>query len=103
MFKLQPNPTFIAKVDLSIPGEEKPQTIDVEFRHMSRKEIKAHSERNASKTDVEALGEIIVGWKGVDAEFSAETLGQLLDNYPLAAGELFAAFSRELFEARRKN
>lgn len=103
MFKLQPNPTFFAKVDLSVPGESKPQSVEIEFRHMTCKELNSRAERIAKQTNFEALSEIIVGWKGIDAPFSGESLEALIDNYPMAAGELFSAFNRELFEARRKN
>lgn len=103
MFKINPNPTFTAKVPLSIPGEAKPAMVDVEFKHLSKKAIKAFFENLEGKSDAESLGEIIVGWKGIDAPFSAETLEKLLDNYPAAGRELFDAFRVELMEARAKN
>jgi len=103
MFKLNPNPTFTAKVPLSVPGSDKLVNVDIEFKHLSRKAIKTYFEGLEGKTDSEALGEIIVGWKGIDETFSAEALECLLDNYPASGGELFAAFRAELMEARRKN
>lgn len=103
MFKIQPNPTFTAKVHLTVPGSEKPSTVDVEFKHLSRPQIKAYFDGLEGKSDTEALGEIIVGWKGFDANYSEKSLESLLDNYPTAGGELFEAFRKELMEARRKN
>ena len=106
MFKLQPNPTFWAKVQIQIPGQEKPGQIEVQYKHFSRADLKAFFEMMASseqKTDQEHLAEIVVGWRGVDAEFSLENLDKLLDMYPTAAKELFSAFSSELLEARVKN
>lgn len=103
MFKIVPKTTFSAEVSLSVPGEAKPATITVDFKHLSKKAIKAYFENLEGKTDAEALGEIIAGWSGVDAPYSAESLEMLIDNYPAAAGELFEAFRRELIEARRKN
>ena len=103
MFKLNPNPTFTAKVPLSIPGESKRATVDVEFKHLSRKAIQEFFQNLEGKTDAESLAEIIVSWKGIDAAYSAETLATLLDNYPAAGRELFEAFRLELMEARAKN
>lgn len=103
MFKLQPNPTFTSKVPLSIPGEPKPATITVTFKHLSRPKIKEFFNKLEGKADVEALGEIIVGWEGPDAPYNEESLQALLDNYPASAAELFEAFRADLMESRRKN
>lgn len=103
MFKLNPNPTFSARVPLSIPGQAKPSTVDIEYRHFSKTAIKSFFENLEGKTDAEALHQIIVGWKGFDEAFSEEALAVLVDNYPTAATELFTAFRKELMEAREKN
>lgn len=103
MFKINPNPTFTAKVQLSVPGQDRRETVDIEFKHLSRKDIKNFFEGIEGKTDAESLGEIIVAWKGIDAPFSAANLEQLLDNYPASARELYEAFRAELMEARQKN
>ena len=103
MFKLQPNPTFKAPVLLSVPGEDKPKEIVVEFRHQTGKQLKAYFEHIKGKTDAEAVVDLIVGWGGVDKAYSAEALDELLDNYPVAAGEIFAAYRESALESRRKN
>lgn len=103
MFKLQPNPTFTTKVSLSVPGSDKPASIEVEFKHLSRPKIKAFFEGLEGKTDAEALSEIMVGWSGPDGDFNRDNLQALLDNYPASGGELFDAFRRDLMEARQKN
>ena len=105
MFKLQPNPTFTAKVGITVAGQIKPAEVEFEFKHLSRKQVSAFFDRLRDEKieDAEALGEIVVGWKGIDQPYSAETLATLLDNYPAAARDLFAAFSRELMESRAKN
>lgn len=103
MFKIEPNPTFTAKVPLSIPGQTRPGTIDIEFRHLGKPQIKAFFEGLEGKTDTEALGEVIVGWKGVDMPYDATALELLLSNYPAAGGEIFEAFRKELLEAKAKN
>ena len=103
MFKLNPNPTFKTTVSLSVPGSAQSAAVEVTFKHLSRSALRDYFAGLEGKQDSEGLSEIIVGWSGVDAEYSREALGQLLDNYPASAAELFEAFRRELLEARRKN
>lgn len=103
MFKINPKPVFRATVPLSVPGSDKPAAISVDFKHLGKSALRDYFAGLEGKSDAEALGEIVTGWEGVDAPFSADALGQLLDNYPAAAGELFEAFRRELLEARAKN
>jgi hypothetical protein len=103
MFKIQNNPTFKTKAQISVPGQTRPAEIEVEFKYLTRKALKAYFDGISGKTDEEALGEIIVGWSGVDTDYSPEALAELLDNYPAAAGDLFEAFRREVLEAKRKN
>lgn len=102
-FKLQPNPTFRAPVDISVPGEAEPARIEIEFRHLGRKAVEAYFREAAGQPDVEGLAGIIVGWDGVDTPYSPEALGQLLDAYPASALEIVEAFRGELLEAKRKN
>ena len=103
MFKLKPNPTFWTKADLSVPGEPEPAQIEVQFRHKSIPEINDYFARLPGRTDADALGEIIAGWRGVDDQFNDDSLAALLANYPASARELFEAYRRELLESRRKN
>lgn len=103
MFKLQPKPTFKARVAITVPGETKPAEIEVEYKHMGVEQVRAFFEGLTGKQDAEALGEIVVGWSGVDAAYSTEALATLLNNFPSSAAAMFETFRRELFEARRKN
>lgn len=101
--KLQPNPTFTATAELSVPGQEKTARVTVTFKHLARNKIQEYFKGLEGKTDADALGEIMVGWDGIDEKFSPEALAELLDNYPAAAGELFESFRTNLMESRRKN
>lgn len=103
MFKLQPNPTFTTPVMLSIAGQATPVVVEFTFKYLSRDEIKDFWRDLEGKTDIEALGEMVVGWKGVDAEFSKANLDALLNNYPASASEIFTAFRVALLESRVKN
>lgn len=101
--KLQPNPTFNSVVALSVPGQDKPAKVTVTFKHLSRPKIKDFFGNLEGKTDADALGEIMVGWEGIDEKYSLEALAELTDNYPAAAGELFEQFRKDLLESRAKN
>jgi hypothetical protein len=103
MFKLQPKPTFKAKVGISIAGAPRPAEIEVEFKYLSKDGIKTYFDGLPGKADSEALSEIIVGWAGVDEPYSIAALEMLLDNYPAAASDLFETFRHELLEGKRKN
>lgn len=103
MFKIQPKPTFWSKVQISIPGQPTPAQIDAEYKHLTRDELREFFEHLEGKKDADALGEIVVGWKGVDVDFDAGALEELLNNYPSAALAFFEAFRREALEAKAKN
>lgn len=103
MFKLNPNPTFWAKVPLTVPGRDKQEIVEVEFIHMNRDDLKDYFNNLEGKDDAEALGEIINNWREIDADYTAENLGRLLKNYPAAALDFFHAYRHEVLESRRKN
>lgn len=103
MFKLQPNPTFWARAEISVAGEAKPAQIEAEFKHLGREALRGYFEALEGKSDLDALAEILVGWKGVDEPYSAAALEVLLDNYPSAALGFFEAFRREALGAKAKN
>jgi hypothetical protein len=101
--KLQPNPTFTAKADITVPGQDKQVPVQITFKHLARGEIKNYFATLEGKTDGQALGEIITNWDGIDVKYSVESLTKFLDNYPAAGGELFECFRTNLMESRRKN
>ena len=103
MLKLQPNPTFWAKVGVHVPGQDKPVEVEFEFAHMTRDEYAAFSERTKGQEDAEVLGVILRGWKGVDAPFTAENLAKLLTQYHSAAYSIASTYGAELTRARLGN
>lgn len=103
MFKLQPKPSFWAKCPVNIPGETKPAALEIEFRWLGKTGIKDFFENLEGKTDIEALSQIVLNWKGVDAEYSRENFESLLENYPQAAMAIFEGFRSEALEAKAKN
>ena len=108
MFKLKANPTFRAKVVIPIPGGGK-QSIDFEFRHKTRTELKRFTEGAQGQADGAALHPIVAGWSGVTdesdqpVEYSRDALERLLDLFPSAAQAITAAYFEELAAARLGN
>lgn len=103
MFKLNPNPTFFGKIEIPVPGSS-PQPIEIEFRHKTKDGLKAFFESaQDGRADDDLLAEIIVGWRGVDAEYGADALRDLLQNYPAAAMEILGGYTRALTQAKAKN
>jgi len=106
MFKLNPNPTFKATITIPMPDAEDGK-ITFEFKHKGRKALQAFvdSLNSADKTrdDEDALGELIVGWSGVDEKYSPEALSILLDAYPSASRAIFEGYNAALIEGRTKN
>lgn len=103
MFKLQAEPTFWAKAPISVPGQAAPVPLDVEYRWLGREQLRAFLDTLAERSDIDLLGEIVVGWKGVDAPFSVDALARLIDQYPRAADAIFDTWRSELLEAKAKN
>ena len=109
MFKIVPNPLFKAVVALTVPGEEMPGTIEVEFRHKGRKELNEWRASAKDKTDTELLAEVITGWSGVEGgdgnqvTYSVDGLYALLNNYSTAATELYEGYWKALNASRIKN
>lgn len=102
LFKLEPDPTFVAPVEFNVAGG-KVAKFDIEFVYLDRDAFEALSERIKDKRDDEWLPEIIRGWKGPDAAYSVEALGKLLRNYPSAGTAIAITFRNEIFGAPRKN
>lgn len=95
MFKLQPKPTFWAKVPISIAGSAKTVLLDIEFNHLNRDSLREYLNSLDGREDVDSIGDIVAGWKGVDEEFSMSTLEKLLSNYPGSAMSLVRVFAAE--------
>jgi hypothetical protein len=102
MFRLKPDPTFWARIDIPIPGAE-PATLELELRHKRRDQAVAFAQALAEREPLEALREIVVSWRGVDEPFSEPALAELVANYAGAPDRILSAYFDELRGARRKN
>lgn len=99
--KLTPNPTFVSMVKIPVPGDAA-QEVEFTFVHKSAKDIKAFY-ADMANNDFSAISKIIVGWNGVDSDFSEDALSIFLDNYPRASAAIFSTYNRELLGVAEKN
>lgn len=102
MFKIDPNPTFSAPVSVHVPGQGSGSFI-AEFVYLDQAARKDYIAALGSKTNAEALSEIVVGWNDMDVPFSQDNLEKLLNKYDTAAQGFFKAFFAELSGAAEKN
>ncbi len=109
MFKIIPNPTFLANVHLSVPGSEQLQVIKITFKHKNKTALNAWLTKDDSRSDAETLSEVIEGWAdvfdsaGEAVAYSVAELDRLLENYPVAHREILRAYLTELTQAKQKN
>lgn len=107
MFKLQPNPTFPADVEVSTPvGQAK---LKLEFKHLGKEALKKLNENAKTQPDIETLSQIVVDWSEVfDADgnpvaFNVDAMAQLIDAYPAAPFEIFQTYIKAASGSRLKN
>lgn len=101
-FKLQPDPTFWATVDLSVPGEEQRKPVRFEFAHCSRQRWLEVTEEGKATVRAVVL-KITRNWAIEGEQFTAEKLESMLDNYLPAAVEMYEKYVQEAQESKRKN
>lgn len=98
-----PNPTFEAPARITVPGQEALGEFVGVWKYKGRKALKAFIQGLGEMSDIEAIGEVLIGWREVDVPFSAEALQTVLDNYPASPEELLQAYFIGLQESRLKN
>ena len=99
--KLNPEPTFKAKVGIPVPGG-KPVEVGFTFKHRTREDLLAWIEASREATDAESIMECVAAWD-LDDEFTAENVARLCNNYVGAGGAIVSAYLDELRGARRGN
>ncbi len=104
MFKVNPEPTFPGAAVIAAPGGGE-ATLKLVFRHKTREAAQAYFERAAKgeEPEVVLMLEIVAGWEDVDMPFSAEALGQVLQNYHGAPKAIYEAYATALHGGRRGN
>lgn len=99
--KLQPEPTFRAKVGIAVPGGA-PVDVEFTFKYRNRDEVQAFIDASKERDNVATILEMCTGWELTDP-FNAETVAQLALNYIAAPEAIFVAYLDELTRAARKN
>ena len=104
MFKLNPNPTFRAKVGVPVPGGA-PQEIEFEFKHRTASALNdfINDPKTRALDNEDFVLELAVGWSGIDAEFNRQSLTTLFENYHGAAFAIRDKYLSELTAARLGN
>jgi hypothetical protein len=101
-FKIKAPETFTASINIPLLGGGK-DALSVTYRHKPRSAMKTFVEGLAEREDVDVLAEVIAGWDGADAEFSAAALAELIEQQPGAVAALINGYVRAYGEARSGN
>jgi len=100
-FKLQPAPTFKAKVQIPVHGGD-PVAVEFEFKHRTRDEVNKWFKGADKRSDVDALVGILAGWE-LEDQFGQESIELLVQNHIGAAPAIVARYVEELVQARKGN
>lgn len=107
--KLNPAPTFTAKVPIPVPGSA-PVPVEFTFKYRTAAELrefsssarKATDEKPDEAAEIEAFKSFVVGWE-LDDAFTDENIARLLDAYPGAPRSLTEVYLTESYGVRLGN
>ena len=99
--KLNPEPTFKAKVPIPVPGSA-PVLVSFTMKWRKREEVSDWLEAAKDMTDAQIIMDCAVGWE-LDDEFTAENAERLCNTYMGAGREFLSAYVDELRGVRAKN
>ncbi|MDN8617874.1 phage tail assembly chaperone [Variovorax ginsengisoli] len=99
--KLNPEPTFNAKVEIHVPGKE-PAEIEFTFKYRDKDELKAFAEAMKTMEDAEVILNLASAWDLTDP-FNKESVEILVKKYYTASGATFTKYLSELTGAKEKN
>lgn len=100
-FKLTPDPTFNANVEIPVAGGE-PVSVAFTFKHRTRDELQAFTKSVDGREDADLILDMCSGWELADA-FTRENVLTLAQNYITAPRAVFETYLDELVKARTKN
>lgn len=101
-FKLDPNPTFPATVQITVPGGES-LPLKVVYKHKKLTELGIFM-NSAGRSNAEMLEDMVAEVKDrPEGQSNADFLADLVENYPAAASDMLRTYLRELLESRVKN
>lgn len=105
MFKRDPNPTFPATVQITVPGGTS-QPLAVVFKHKTTEELAAFLAPGPGKSNAAMLADMIASVDIAakqDGESDADFLAYICGKYPAAASDMLRTYLRELTESKVKN
>lgn len=102
-FVLDPAPTFKAPVDIQVHGGTVVPVV-FEFRHRTRDELQKFLEQSSSGelSPCEEIMAMACGWE-LTAEFNAEAVEKLLQNYQGAIFAIARTYIQEIRQVRLGN
>jgi len=108
MFVIDPAPTFDAQVNITQPGKTDAAVLNLTFKYQDAEELATWTAGLAGRKDVDALSDIVLGWRDVATAsgalpFSKDNLGLVLTKYHTAAEEIYSAYFSQLKASRQKN
>lgn len=98
--KLNPDPTFQAKVGIPVPGGNADIVVTLKYR--DRDELASWTTANETTGELEVMADVVLGWD-LEDEFGADNLKRLCDKYPGASRAIVTAYVRELAGIRQGN
>jgi hypothetical protein len=99
--KLNPNPTFTAKVPIPIPGGD-PVLVEFTFKHRTRDDFRAWLTSGTDRDDTQTIMEAANAWE-LEDKFDELNVGRLVQNYIGAPATVVQTYITELAKAREKN
>jgi hypothetical protein len=99
--KLQPDPTFKAKVAIHQPGAE-PVDVEFTFKHRGRKELASFAEAMSGIGDAELILALATGWE-LEDPFNAENVAVLVEHHYTAPAAIWMTYLEALTKAKEKN
>ena len=101
MLKIKANPTFKAKVPVTVQGGEK-HTLEVVFKHMRKDAADEHFRDDGKQLPSKLLG-VIDSLTGMEFELSEQGFTDLDQEYPSVLPQLVAAYVDNLALGRSGN
>ena len=109
MLRIKPSATFKAPVPVALPGGAT-ETITVEFKHMTKKEMndfieagRAGEDGKPRRSDCDTVMGVAVGWEGTDGAFNKENITEALENYHNLGNQIMSIWFDQLTQIKEKN
>lgn len=108
--RIIPNPTFQARIPLTVAGQDEPALLEFELRHKSPEALKEWFATCGERDTATALAEVVVRWtggvedeRGEPVPFSPANFRLFLGAHGSRAEDMLRGYIRELTESRQKN